>query len=483
MTTSTTHTDDNFFAQLRMAQQATGETQEQVVKRILAAVQDDVGTRPDLAAGAKSGDQLARKTVRDITLRLIQAHNDKAMSEGGVRLNDVEDIINRVLDTVIGLGALEALLRMPGVEDIAINGPNEALVFKDGHWHNTNVTFESAERLIELVNRAMSDTGRQVNVVQPLCDSRLPNLSRINVAIAPVADPSPLVTIRVFRDKVLEMSDWVRRPRQPADRQEPPPPPAIRDYRDLGWDGPLTPQAAAFLEMAAVADLNILVVGATGSGKTTMVQTLGRLKPADRRMVVIEDTRELRIRDQANGLPNNCVYMTTRTSTVEGVAQEVLQAHLVKNALRMRPDGLTLGEARGAEVLDLLMALNTGHKGALTTLHANSLREVPGRFAQMLQLADLKMPLSDQAVAKWIAGGFHLGLFIELDHVARQRRIVEIAEFTGVVEGNTPSMQSLFTLERGRLKRTMFPMQRGHLLERIGHNYQEVMGMDVLAPR
>jgi pilus assembly protein CpaF len=214
-----------------------------------------------------------------------------------------------------------------------------------------------------------------------------------------------------------------------------------------------------------------------------MVQTLGRLKPADRRMVVIEDTRELRIRDQANGLPNNCVYMTTRTSTVEGVAQEVLQAHLVKNALRMRPDGLTLGEARGAEVLDLLMALNTGHKGALTTLHANSLREVPGRFAQMLQLADLKMPLSDQAVAKWIAGGFHLGLFIELDHVARQRRIVEIAEFTGVVEGNTPSMQSLFTLERGRLKRTMFPMQRGHLLERIGHNYQEVMGMDVLAPR
>jgi pilus assembly protein CpaF len=129
------------------------------------------------------------------------------------------------------------------------------------------------------------------------------------------------------------------------------------------------------------------------------------------------------------------------------------------------------------------MALNTGHKGALTTLHANSLREVPGRFAQMLQLADLKMPLSDQAVAKWIAGGFHLGLFIELDHVARQRRIVEIAEFTGVVEGNTPSMQSLFTLERGRLKRTIFPMQRGHLLERIGHNYQEVMGMDVLAPR
>ncbi len=481
MTTPTTHTDDNFFAQLRMAQQATGETQEQVVKRIIAAVQDDVGKRPDLATGAKSGDQLARKTVRDITLRLIQAHNDRAMTEGGPRLSDVEDIVNRVLDTVIGLGPLEALLRMPGVEDIAINGPSEALVFKDGHWHNTNVTFESSEQLIELVNRAMSDTGRQVNVVQPLCDSRLPNLSRINVAIAPVADPSPLVTIRVFRDRVLEMSDWVRRPRQPS--EPPPPPPAIRDYRDLGWDGPLTPQAAAFLEMATVADLNILVVGATGSGKTTMVQTLGRLKPADRRMVVIEDTRELRIREQASGLPNNCVYMTTRTSTVEGVAQEVLQAHLVKNALRMRPDGLTLGEARGAEVLDLLMALNTGHKGALTTLHANSLREVPGRFAQMLQLADLKMPLSDQAVAKWIAGGFHLGLFIELDHVARQRRIVEIAEFTGVVEGNTPSMQSLFTLERGRLKRTMFPMQRGHLLERIGHSYQEIMGMDVLAPK
>lgn len=479
--TLASHTDDNFFAQLRMAQQATGETQEQVVRRIIAAVQEDVARRPDLTTGARSGDVLARKSVRDITLRFIQAHNDKAASDGSPRLTDVEDILSRVMDTVIGLGPLEALLRMPGVEDIAINGPSEALVFKDGRWHATNITFDSPERLIELVNRAMSDTGRQVSVVQPLCDSRLPNLSRINVAIAPVADPSPLVTIRVFRESVLEMTDWVRRPRAPS--EPPPPPPTIRDYRDLGWDGPLTPQAAAFLEMATVADLNILVVGATGSGKTTMVQTLGRLKPPDRRMVVIEDTRELRIRHQSNGLPNNCVYMTTRASTVEGVAQEVLQAHLVKNALRMRPDGLTLGEARGAEVLDLLMALNTGHKGALTTLHANSLREVPGRFAQMLQLADLKMPLSDKAVAQWIAGGFHLGLFIELDHVAHQRRITDIVEITGVVEGNIPSMQSLFTLERGRLKRTLFPMQRAHLLERIGHSYNEVMGMDVLAPK
>ena len=220
MTTPTTHTDDNFFAQLRMAQQATGETQEQVVRRIIAAVQDDVGKRPDLAMGAKSGDQLARKSVRDITLRFIQAHNDRAISEGGVRLTEVEDIVNRVMDIVIGLGPLEALLRMPGIEDIAINGPSEALVFKDGRWQATNVTFESSERLVELVNRAMSDTGRQVNVVQPLCDSRLPNLSRINVAIAPVADPSPLVTIRVFRDRVLEMNDWVRKPklRRPTDR-------------------------------------------------------------------------------------------------------------------------------------------------------------------------------------------------------------------------------------------------------------------------
>jgi pilus assembly protein CpaF len=483
MTTPTTHTDDNFFAQLRMAQQATGETQEQVIRRIIAAVQDDVGKRPDLAMGAKSGDQLARKSVRDITLRFIQAHNDRAISDGGVRLTEVEDIVNRVMDIVIGLGPLEALLRMPGIEDIAINGPSESLVFKDGRWQATNVTFESAERLIELVNRAMSDTGRQVNVVQPLCDSRLPNLSRINVAIAPVADPSPLVTIRVFRDRVLEMNDWVRKPKLPSDRQEPPPPPTIHDYRDLGWDGPLTPQAAAFLEMATVADLNILVVGATGSGKTTLVQTLGRLKPPDRRMVVIEDTRELRIREQSNGLPNNCVYLTTRTSTVEGVAQEVLQAHLVKNALRMRPDGLTLGEARGAEMLDLLMALNTGHKGALTTLHANSIREVPGRISQMLQLADLKMPLSDQAVARWIAGAFHLAVFIELDHVARQRRITEIVEFNGAVEGTLPLSQPLFSFERGRLRRSLAPMTRAHLLERIGRSYQDIMGMDVLAPK
>ncbi len=478
---SNTHNEDDFIARLRRAQQAQGETQEQVIRHIVAAVQEDLARRPDLATGAKSGDQLARKAVRDITLKLVQAHNERAASEGGPRLADVEEIVSRTFDTVIGLGALDALQRIPGVEDIAINGPNEALVFKDGRWHETDVTFESSEQLIELVNRAMSKTGRQVSVLQPLCDSRLENLSRINVAMAPVSDPSPLITLRVFREKVLEMDSWVRRPAPPS--ESPPAPPALHDYRDLGWEGALSPQAATFLEMASLADLNILVVGATGSGKTTLMQTLGRLKPPDRRMVVIEDTRELRIRDASDGRPHNCVYLTTRSATVEGVAQEVLQAHLVKNALRMRPDGLTLGEARGAEVLDLLMALNTGHKGALTTLHANSLREVPGRFSQMLQLADLKMPLSDQAVAGWIAGGFHLGVFVELDHASRQRRITEIVEITGVVEGNRPSMQALFTLERGRLRRTMLPMQRAQLLERIGHSYAEIMGMDALAPR
>jgi pilus assembly protein CpaF len=164
----------------------------------------------------------------------------------------------------------------------------------------------------------------------------------------------------------------------------------------------------------------------------------------------------------------------------------VLQAHLVKNALSgfaVRPDGLTLGEARGAEMLDLLMALNTGHKGALTTLHANSIREVPGRISQMLQLADLKMPLSDQAVARWIAGAFHLAVFIELDHVARQRRITEIVEFNGAVEGTLPLSQPLFSFERGRLRRSLAPMTRAHLLERIGRSYQDIMGMDVLAPK
>jgi len=254
----------------------------------------------------------------------------------------------------------------------------------------------------------------------------------------------------------------------------------VPDYTRVAREGAmLNAQVATFLHMAVLAGLNIMVVGPTGVGKTTLLSALGGLIPADRRILVIEDTRELRMRETEDGSPGNCVYFLTRERGLEGT-EAITQAHLVRAALRQRPDALTVGEARGGEILDMLKALGTGHRNGLTSLHAETVEEVPTRIRMMLQEAELRMPLTPEAVATLIANAFHLVIALGIED--GQRYVREILEFTGRVEGSQPMRQVLFRWDpyQERLVRTGMRMEREALLERAGFSYQTIIEMDHL---
>jgi pilus assembly protein CpaF len=394
------------------------------------------------------------------------------------------------MDEILGLGPLQALMDAPGIEDIAINGPHEVYVFAGG-WERSPVRFESAEELTVLVNRAISHTGRQVSALAPRVDAQLRDGSRIAILHPSVASPGPAVTIRRYTDRVLRMLDLVRA--GSGGGAGPRPPARLTDYLGLGvWDGTITPQAAAFLELCVLARLNLIVVGGTGAGKTTLLNALAELIPLQERIVTIEDTRELRLRhgsppedapEPAEGTRgyHNAVHLTVRYETVEG-ARGVDQQALMQSALRMRPDRLVVGEVRGAEALDLLMAHNTGHDGGMTTLHANSLAEVPKRLAQMIQLNDLSIKIDRRTVAEWVAGAFQIGVFVRRDPATNRRAVTQIVEYTGQVEGEAVLTQPLFDLRDGLLRRTPYRLHQESLLARVGHSYDTIVEMDRLAP-
>jgi len=229
-------------------------------------------------------------------------------------------------------------------------------------------------------------------------------------------------------------------------------------------------------------------VGSTGVGKTSFLGALGRLIPDWMRIVVIEDTRELNMRATPDGTPGNCVYFTTRLAGLEGTAP-VTQSDLVRAALRQRPDALTLGEARGGEVLDLLKALCTGHKNGLTSVHAENVGELVSRLKLMFQEADVKTEVRDATVAEWIAKAFHIGVALEMATVVgpdgrqgKVRRVSEIVEFSGAVEGGQPTRQTLFRFDEreGRLKRQMVYLtpDRERMLAAAGFSYQQVVALD-----
>jgi len=263
----------------------------------------------------------------------------------------------------------------------------------------------------------------------------------------------------------------------------------VPDYTQVAVPGAmLTAQAARFLHYAVLAGMNIVVVGATGVGKTSFLGVLGRLIPEWLRILVIEDTRELNMRPNDDGLPQNCVYFTTRLGGLEGTPP-VTQADLVRAALRQRPDALTLGEARGGEVLDLLKALCTGHRNGLTSVHAESVSELVPRLKLMFQEADVRTEVRDDTVAEWIARAFHVGVALEMATVTtpdgrqgKVRRVAEIVEFSGSVEGGQPSRQTLFRYDEraGRLTRrnVYLTPAREQMLAAVGFSYQDIIAMD-----
>ncbi|MCB1540085.1 MAG: CpaF family protein [Rhodoblastus sp.] len=317
-----------------------------------------------------------------------------------------------ILDEMIGLGPLEPLLRDPTISDILINGHECVFVERKGLLEEVPVRFADEAHLLRIVNRIVSAVGRRVDELQPLCDARLPDGSRVNVAVRPIAVDGPLVSIRKFSKKPLGLDRLV----------------------DVGA---LKPQMAELLSTAVAARITTIVSGGTGSGKTTMLNALSAFISDRERLVTIEDAAELQLQQR------HVARMETRPPNIEGKG-EVRQRELVKNALRMRPERIILGECRGEEAFDMLQAMNTGHEGSMATVHANSPREAVSRLEQMIGMAGL--PMSQQSIRAQIASAVRL--VVQLQRLSDgTRRVTSIAEITGM-EGEVVQLQEIFRFVR-----------------------------------
>jgi pilus assembly protein CpaF len=357
------------------------------------------------ALSGMNKDQL-REEVREVADELCQR------STNLLSRTEREQLVNEVLDETFGLGPLEPLMSDPRVGDILVNGPNTVYVERDGRLELTDITFTDAAHLRNIVQRIVSQAGRRVDETSPMVDSRLPDGSRINAVIQPVALDGALVSIRRFGVRPILAADLVA--------------------------GKSLPQEVLdFLAACIRARLNIVVSGGTGSGKTTLLNVLSAFIPEDERVITIEDAAELRLQQRHVG------RMETRPKNLEGVG-EITTRELVRNALRMRPDRIIVGECRGPETLDMLQAMNTGHEGSLTTVHANDTREALGRLEIMVGMAGFDLP--QWVIRRQIAGAIHLVVQVSR-LLGGTRKVVKVSEVTGV-EGENYAMQDLFVFKQ-----------------------------------
>ena len=323
-------------------------------------------------------------------------------------LTEQETLVNDVLDEVFGLGPLEPLLRDPDVTDILINGPKTVYIEKNGRLESTSVKFVDDDHVLAIVQRIAGRVGRRVDETTPMVDARLADGSRLNAVIPPLALDGPLVSIRRFGTQRL-MAD------------------------DLLANDSITPEILQFLSACVEARVNVLISGGTGSGKTTLLNVLSSFIPPNERVATIEDAAELELQQP------HVVRMETRPSNVEGQG-EVTTRDLVKNALRMRPDRIVVGECRGAEALDMLQAMNTGHEGSLTTIHANTTRDATSRLEMMVGMVGFDIPV--WTIRRQIASAIHLVVQVSR-LVGGARKVVKISEITGM-EGDIISMHDIF---------------------------------------
>jgi len=331
-----------------------------------------------------------------------------------VPLNSLERrrLMLEVQDEVMGLGPLEPLLQDPAVTDILVNSYKQVFVERFGRLEPAGVRFKDDAHLRKIIDRIVSRVGRRVDESSPMVDARLADGSRVNAIIPPLAIDGPSLSIRRFSRDPLELENLI------------------------GF-GALTPEMGEVLKGIVRARLNILVSGGTGSGKTTLLNALSRFVPANERIVTIEDAAELQLKQE------HVVRLETRPPNIEGKG-EVTSRDLVKNCLRMRPDRIIVGEVRGAEVLDMLQAMNTGHDGSLTTVHANSPRDALMRLETMTAMAGLS--ISSMSLKRYIASA--LDIIVQVSRMADgSRRVVSFQEITGM-EGEMITMQEIFTFEQ-----------------------------------
>ncbi len=351
--------------------------------------------------GDLEGDTL-RREIRLVVEHLCDTENPL------LNRSERERLIEEVLDETFGFGPLEILLKDPTISDIMINGPKKVFVEKKGRIVRSEVVFRDNAHLLQIIDRIVSKVGRRIDETSPMVDARLPDGSRLNAVIPPLAIDGPSLSIRRFGANPLSLEDLLK-------------------------FGAFTPEMVMLLEGAMKARLNIIVSGGTGSGKTTLLNTLSSFIPHDQRVITIEDAAELQLQQE------HVLRLETRPSNIEGKGQ-VSATDLVKNALRMRPDRIIIGECRGPETLDMLQAMNTGHEGSLTTIHANSPRDAVARLETMIMMGGIELPI--KALRQQFAAAVHL--IIQANRLqGGPRKITHITEVLNM-EQETVIMQDIF---------------------------------------
>ncbi len=353
---------------------------------------------------------LDEKTARERISQFI--HDIVEREKTPLALSEREQLIREILDELFGLGPLEPLLDDPTVSDILVNGSQNVYVERHGLLERTDVTFDDDRHLMRIVDRIVSRIGRRVDESSPMVDARLQDGSRVNVIIPPLSLDGPILSIRRFGKDPLTADKLVE-------------------------NDTLTPEMVQLLKGAVEGKLNIMISGGTGAGKTTLLNVLSAFIPERERICTIEDAAELQLKQA------HVVRLETRPPNIEGKGA-IRQRQLVMNALRMRPDRIIVGEVRGEEAMDMLQAMNTGHEGSLTTIHANTPRDALSRLETMVSVANLNLP--DKAIRQQIASAFEV--VVQVNRLPDgSRKVTSICEITGM-EGQTVTMQDLFLFER-----------------------------------
>lgn len=382
------------------------ESYQAIKKEIHTHIIDEMPDDLQRVISQSSADQ---KELR----RLVEGMCADAIKDNpfAIPLGDRERLVEELISEILGLGPIEPLLKDPSVTEVMVNGPDSIYIERKGRLQKTDVRFRNTEHLMHIIDRIVTAVGRRVDESSPMVDARLADGSRVNVIIPPLSLIGPCVTIRKFSKDVLTVDKMIE-------------------------FGSFDQRMAEFLEDCVKGRLNIVVSGGAGSGKTTLLNVLSSYVPATERIVTLEDSAELQLKQ------DHVVTLETRPPNIEGEG-EVTMRDLVRNALRMRPDRIIVGECRTGEALDMLQAMNTGHDGSMTTAHANSARDALSRLETMVLMSGMELPL--RAIRSQIASA--VDIIVQIARLRDgSRKIINIAEVTGM-EGDIITLQDLFYFE------------------------------------
>jgi pilus assembly protein CpaF len=372
------------------------------------------------------GPKLSDENVEEDELRrLVQEQVHQALSEEHIALSAAEraQLIQDVTDDTLGYGPIDRFLHDPGITEVMVNGPKMVYIERRGKLEHTDVEFVDEDHLKRTIDKIVSQVGRRIDEASPMVDARLPDGSRVNAVVHPVAIGGPFLTIRRFSKDPYTVDDLIN-------------------------FGTMTPQVAHFLDACVRGQLNIVISGGTGTGKTTLLNVVSAFIPDHDRIVTIEDAKELQLKQ------DHVCSMESRPANIEGMGEVVIR-DLVRNALRMRPDRIVVGEVRGAETLDMLQAMNTGHDGSITTVHSNGPRDTLSRVETMTMMAGMELPI--RAIREQMASA--LDLIVHLSRLRDgTRRVTHISEVMGM-EGDIIVLQDLYLFDYG-----MGVDEEGHFL-------------------